>query len=66
MSKGSKRRPTLIPDKEYQDNWDRIFNNGKKSEAETRPWMGNGRKGKETGVGQEGSTGPADKESHQA
>lgn len=30
MSKGSKRRPQRVPDKAFEDSWERIF--GKKSE----------------------------------
>ena len=39
MGKGSKPRPVSIPRKQFEDNWDKIFNNKdkeKKNEDTTR------------------------------
>ncbi len=32
MSKGSKQRPLKVPRKQFDENWDRIFNKKKKEE----------------------------------
>lgn len=30
MSKGSKRRPMRVPKDKFEDNWEKVFGNGKK------------------------------------
>lgn len=36
MSKGSSRRPQQVPDKQFSDNWDRIFKEEPKESSKSK------------------------------
>lgn len=36
MSKGSKPRPISVPKKQFDENWDKIFNNKEKKEDKSK------------------------------
>ena len=40
MSKGSSKRPLSIPKKEFEDNWNKIFNKSKSKKNKARVFYG--------------------------